>query len=62
VSKAKNKPARGFVCPDCRVRLYVYYTSRPCAGRVVRYRQCPECGYRHTTEEHFGHVLKPKKK
>jgi len=54
----KPKRLRGFTCPNCRgVRLFVYRTRRPCAGKVVRYRQCSTCTYRTTTEEKFGHVL-----
>ena len=43
---------KGFTCPDCRgVRLFVYRTRRPAAGRIVRYRQCSACGFRLVTEE-----------
>jgi hypothetical protein len=58
-----RQKVRGFTCPKCvGVKLHVYYTLRPAQGRVVRYRQCRRCGYRCTTKEHFGHILKPKKK
>lgn len=58
-----EKPVRvrGFACPTCRgVRLFVYRTRRPMAGRVVRYRKCSWCGYRTTTEERLGHSLPTK--
>jgi hypothetical protein len=54
----KRPRIRGFACPSCvGVRLFVYRTRRPCAGKVLRYRMCSSCGHRQTTEEKFGHVL-----
>lgn len=51
---------RGFTCPHCPgARLFVYKSRRPCAGRVVRYRKCPSCPFRTTTEERAGRVLPP---
>jgi hypothetical protein len=56
--KPRGLRLRGFTCPHCRgVRLFVYRTRRPCAGKIVRYRQCSVCGFRTTTEEKLGHAL-----
>lgn len=47
-----TQPPKGFACANCRgVRLFVYRTRRPCAGLVVRYRECSACGARVVTEE-----------
>ena len=45
-----RKP-RGFLCPDCGVKLKQVRTLRPVRFLVVRHRRCPKCGHRLTTEE-----------
>ena len=46
-------------CPCCEARTYVYarYDAKP----GVRYRKCPGCGVRFTTEERrCGKIRMPK--
>lgn len=52
--------ARGIVCARCRGRLSVYCVRKPCAGKVVRYRECEACGYRCVTVEKISHTPKVK--
>jgi ssDNA-binding Zn-finger/Zn-ribbon topoisomerase 1 len=37
---------KGFTCPTCKVHLHVRTSYKPSAGLIVRYRNCPKCGYR----------------
>lgn len=51
----ETSPARrGLRCQKCGGRLTVLATKRPCDGTVRRYRACPACGIRWTTEERFA--------
>lgn len=57
---APRRPPRGFLCPQCAgVRLVVYRTRRPARGLVVRYRECPTCGFRAVTEERARPATSP---
>ncbi len=38
-------------CPACGVKLAVLATRHPCPDLTRRYRACPRCGYKVTTEE-----------
>ncbi len=43
---------RGIECPSCGCRLFrVLYTRRSIGGRILRRRECRNCGRRVTTYE-----------
>lgn len=49
-ARRKKKP-KGFICPNCNVRLVVHNTKTLTSGLVVRKRKCPLCPYRVKTDE-----------
>ncbi len=50
--KSKDGEARGIRCPACGCgHLRVVYTRRAWGGRVVRRRECRNCGRRILTAE-----------
>jgi DNA-directed RNA polymerase subunit RPC12/RpoP len=56
-----DQPRRpGVLCPDCGRKMFVHRCTRFPDGRVLRRRQCPQCGIRVTTEERpvgpYGHT------
>lgn len=47
--------SRGIECPSCGCRVFfVVYTRRTWGGRIMRRRECRNCGRRITTYEKRG--------
>ena len=52
MTKAVVQSRVGIECRHCRCRhFYVIYTRRAAGGRLVRRRECRNCGRRMTTVE-----------
>jgi len=51
-SWSPEPPALGLACRRCGCRhFYVVYTRRAAAGKIIRRRECRNCGQRMTTIE-----------
>lgn len=53
----KHKPAPGYPCPDCGLKMRVVCTRPRAPGIIIRVRECPGCGrMRQTIERPHGEI------